>query len=263
MVQMTVARLLEKMVPDAAECRGAADELRRKHPTETAEELARRAVRGARQAGLAVGAATGAASNPIVMVPAALADMTAMLRIEGRMAGTIAALLDPAALLDGSLRADVVGILFPGAVSQVLRQVGVRAGEQATKNLIRKSLGEDAVKMAVKVATRHLGVDLTRNAIVEKTIPLVGAGIGAGWNWLEVGAVGNRAIHYYQGEPLRTHTEAAVHHARQTAQRAAKRIKAVVRTVTRGKADKDEPPRALPGPKVPGAEGPRRTVGPS
>lgn len=200
-VHQRVNDFLERMLPDVEECRDAAIKLRLRHPDETPEQLARRAVRAARQAAAGVGAVTGVASNPITMVPAALADMAAVLRIEGTLAGVVAALLEPDALTPESLQKDVVGILFPGAVSQVLRQVGIRAGERAGKTLIRKYLGGDAAKAAVKLATRHVGVDLTRKTIVNKTVPLVGAGIGAGWNWLEVGAVGERAIVYYGGKP--------------------------------------------------------------
>src|SRR4051794_6203749 len=180
-----VARLLEKMVPDAGPCREAATKLRAQHPDETPEQLARRAIKAARKAGLATGAATGIFTGPLTMIPAAVADMTAMLRIEGVMAGVIAAVMDPASLDDGSLPADVVSILFPGAISQVFRQFGIRAGEQAGRNVIRKFLTEDLLKRAVRMGANRVGAELTRKAIVEKTVPLVGAGIGAGWNWLE------------------------------------------------------------------------------
>src|SRR5690242_16413704 len=107
MRMMTVNRLLVKMIPDAGQCREAAERLRAKYPGESPEQLARRAVAEAQRSGVAVGALTGAASNPLAMVPAALADMTAMLRIEGVMAGTIAALMDPDSLTEGVLAADV------------------------------------------------------------------------------------------------------------------------------------------------------------
>lgn len=188
---------VEKILPDIDECLDAAHKLRARHPDESPEALARRAIRAARQAAAAVGAATGAASTPLTMVPAALADMAAVLRIEATLAGVIAAILEPEVLTQESLQSDVVSILFPGAVSQVLRQLGIRAGERASKALIRKYLGGDAAKTAVRLATRHLGMEMTRKAIVGKTVPLVGAGIGAGWNWVEVGALGSRAIKYY------------------------------------------------------------------
>ena len=200
-MNLNLNKLLEKIVPDAAECRDAAEKLRRRHPGETPEQLARRAVQAARQTAAAVGAATGAASGPIIMFPAALADIAAVLRIEGTLAGVIAALLDPDSLQGDALPKDVIGILFPGAVSQVLRQVGVRSSTKASKVLIRKYVSNDTLKLIVRIATRQLGFDVTRKSIVAKTVPLVGVGIGAGWNWLEVGAVGQRAIRYYRRGP--------------------------------------------------------------
>jgi hypothetical protein len=193
------------MVPAAGACRESAERLRREHPAETPEQLARRAIRSARRSAAATGAATGAVANPVVMIPAALADMAVVLRIEGALAGTVAALFDPAALTDQSLRADVVSILFPGAVSQALRQVGIRVGEEMGQRLsagvVREFLGKDATRAAMRMITRHLGFELTRKAVLEKAAPLVGAGIGAGWNWVEVGIVGERALHYYGKTP--------------------------------------------------------------
>lgn len=241
----TLGRLLEKMVPDPEHCREAAWRLRERYPSESPEQLARRAVQAARKQGAAVGAATGTASNPLFMVPAALADMAAMLRIEGVLAGTIAALLDPVAVDLETLRTDLVGILFPGAVSQVLRQVGVRAGEQATKTIIRKSLSEDMLKVVVRMATRHVGTEVTRNALVEKAVPLVGAGIGAGWNWFEAGAVGERAIRYYKGEPLKMPALDTVKEAVQGAVvSAARRVRSVVQRAAPGQLG--GPPAASP-----------------
>ena len=49
---------------------------------------------------------------------------------------------------------------------------------------------------------RLLGAKLTGRSIATKGVPLVGIGIGAGWNWLEVQAVGGRAIAYHTGQPV-------------------------------------------------------------
>jgi len=201
MLRSKIESALESMVPTAQSCRETAQRLRQEYPAETPEQLSRRAIRSARRSAAAAGAATGAVANPLIMIPAALADMAFVLRIEGAMAGTVAALFDPAALTDQSLRGDVVSILFPGAVSQALRQVGIRVGEQMgqrlSAGLVREFLSKDVARTAMRMATRHLGFELTRKAVLEKTAPLVGAGIGAGWNWVEVGVVGERALHYY------------------------------------------------------------------
>ena len=191
--------LLAWVVPDRERCREAAEDLRAEHPGATPEQLARRAIASAKNWGVAAGGASGAAANPLVMLPAAMADIAAMLRIEGQMAGTIAALLDPASLLDErAFRADVLAVVFPGAVSQALRQIGLRAGQRVTRNLIRKYVTENFIKDATRFAAKYLFIRVTRNAVVSKTVPLVGAGIGAAWNWVEIEAVGKRTIRYYQ-----------------------------------------------------------------
>jgi hypothetical protein len=194
-----IDNVLEWVVPDREQCRKAAADFAAQHPGKTPEELARKAVGSAQTWAAAAGGATGAAANPLIMVPAALADMAAVLRIEGVMAGTVAALLDPSSLDDPrTFQADVVTVIFPGAVSQALRQIGVRWGQQITKELIRRYFTEGLMKSVTALASRYLFVHVTEKALVSKTVPLIGAGIGAGWNYLELKAVGNRAIRYYQ-----------------------------------------------------------------
>jgi len=191
--------LMSWVVPDREKCRNAARELMEQNPGATPQGLARKAITTAKHWGVAAGGATGAAANPLIMFPAAMADIAAMLRIEGQMAGTIAALLDPGSLLDEkSFQADVLAIVFPGAVSQALRQIGLRASQRVTRTLIQKYVTENVLKDATRFAAKYLFIRVTKKAVVSKTIPLVGAGIGAAWNWVEMEAVGKRAVHYYQ-----------------------------------------------------------------
>ena len=204
MSSMILENLLDWVVPDPLECRNAAAALVAQHPGVSGAALARYAIGSAQNWAAGAGAATGAAANPLIALPAALADMAAVLRIEGAMAGTVAALIDPASLDDPAVfQADILAVVFPGAVSQALRQLGVRWGRRITKQLIRRYLTEGLVKSVTRFSSRYLFVHLTEKAIVSKTIPLVGAGIGAGWNWLEVKAVGTRAVHYYQNKGIR------------------------------------------------------------
>lgn len=193
-------KLLELVIPDVEDCRREAAELRMKDPDASAETAARRAVKDSRKWAASVGAATGLAASPITLLPAAIADAAAMLRLEGKLVGTIAALLDPASLDDpDAFRRDIIRNVFPGAVSQALRKLGVRAGEQATKNLVAKLATRQAVKELSERAAKLLGIRLTEKAIASKTIPLVGAGIGAAWNFAEIQLVGNRTIDYHLG----------------------------------------------------------------
>jgi hypothetical protein len=204
MASAILENLLDWVVPDRDQCRRAAGELVARNPSLSREELARHAVASAQGWAASAGAATGVVANPLIALPAAVADMAAVLRIEGTMAGTVAALLDPDSLDNpNTFPADVLAIVFPGAVSQALRQIGVRWGQKITQELIRRYLTEGLMKSVTRLASRYLFVHVTEKAIVSKTVPLVGAGIGAGWNWLEVKAVGTRAIHYYQHKGIR------------------------------------------------------------
>ena len=206
-MNVNLESLLQWVIPDPEECRQSAIEARLVDPNYTAVEAARAAVKSARKWGAAAGATTGLAASPITMLPAAVADMMAMLRIEGRMAGTVAALLDPESLKDpAAFRRDIIRVIFPGAVSQALRKIGVRAGEQATKQIIAKYASRALMKEMGEQAAKRLGVRLTQKAVATKAVPLVGAGIGGAWNWLEIQAIGKRAIEYHgggTGEPLR------------------------------------------------------------
>ena len=200
---MILENLLEWVVPDREECVKAAEALVAQRPGMSREALAREAIGSAQTWAAGAGAATGVAANPFIALPAAIADMAAVLRIEGTMAGTVAALLDPESLDDpAKFQADVLAIVFPGAVSQALRQLGVRWGQRITKQLIRRYLTQGLITSVTRFSSRYLFVHLTEKAIVSKTVPLVGAGIGAGWNWLEVKAVGTRAVNYYQNKGI-------------------------------------------------------------
>lgn len=197
---MDLQKILSWLIPDIEDCRRAATELRLSDPNATDETLARRAVKDSRKWAAGIGAAIGMVASPVTMLPAAVADSAAMLKLEGKLAGTIAALLDPKSLDDADLfRKEILRAVFPGAVSQALRKVGVRAGEEATKNLLRKALTREAGKEAGERAAKMLGIRLTEKAVATKAVPLIGAGIGAAWNWLEIQAVGNRAVNYHLG----------------------------------------------------------------
>jgi hypothetical protein len=194
--------LIRWLIPDVEECRKAAGELRLSDPTIPPIKVAEKAVESARKWAAGIGAATGITANPFTLLPAAAAEAIALLRIEGKMAGTVAALLDPPSLDDETaFRRDILQVVFPGAVSQALRKVGIRAGENAAKSLIKKYVTRGVVKEVGEHAAKRLGVRLTQKALMTKAVPLIGAGIGASWNWVEIQAIGKRAIRYHSGAP--------------------------------------------------------------
>lgn len=200
MLDLDLEKILTWLIPNPADCAQAAAEVRLAHPNLTDEERAKRAVKDSRKWAASIGAATGMAASPITMLPAAMADAAGMLKLEGKLAGTVAALLDPESLKSPeNFRRDILRSVFPGAVSQALRKLGVRAGEEATKAMVRRMMTHEAGKEIGERAVKFLGIRLSEKAVATKTIPLVGAGIGAAWNWLEIQAVGMRAVNYHLG----------------------------------------------------------------
>ncbi len=200
---MNLQKLLNFLIPDPAECLAAAARLRDDNPHLTPEQLAHKAVAHSRKLAAGTGAAMGLMASPFTWLPAAAADAAAVLKIEGRMAGTIAAVLDPGILNDhATFKADVLSIVFPGLASQALRAAGVRTGLQITQRLIRAQGTEKLMQGVIKVGGRSIGKRLVEKTLATKVIPLVGAGIGSTWNWIEVHAVGQRAVAYYMHRPI-------------------------------------------------------------
>lgn len=199
---MDLAKILSFVIPDPDDCRRAAQELRLDNPNATPEQAAEAALKQSRRWAVSIGAATGAFASPVSMFPAAFADAIAMLKLEGKLAGTIAALLDPDSLSDPqAFRHDIYRSVFPGAISQALRRMGVRAAEASAKSAVRRLTTHAAAKELTERATKSLGVRLTEKAVASKAVPIVGAGIGAAWNYAEVHAIGRRAIDYHLGRP--------------------------------------------------------------
>jgi hypothetical protein len=196
---MTAEELIGWVIPSRDECRAAAERLTVEYPELTPAQRAWKAVKSARYWAAATGAGTGMVANPVVMFPAAAVEIGAMFRIEGKMAGIIGALIDPDSLKDEqTFRADVMALVFPMAAVQALQQLGVRGGQFGTKTLIRSLLSRGVLAEIIRFALRYLGIRISRRAIISKSLPVVGAGIGAAWNWVEVQALGRRAIRYYR-----------------------------------------------------------------
>lgn len=195
--------LLVHVVPDPLECRDVAMQMIARAPNTPREQLAAELIRSAQKRAATVGGVTGIAASPITMIPAALTDIAAVLKIEGTMVGGVAALLDPDSLENREqFKSDVLAVVFPAAVSQTLRHIGIRAGEQLTRRLVRSAVEKGGAEAFAKFAAKVVGTKLPARALAGKSVPFVGAGIGAGWNWVEASVVGKRAIAYYTGQPI-------------------------------------------------------------
>jgi hypothetical protein len=187
------------LVPDRNACRAAAARLRKAYPGLPPELLARKAISQAQTLLAATGAAAGVFTNPLVMIPLALGETGFVLKREARLVGVIAVLLEADTLEDpDAFAADILSILFPSAATQALSAFVVRASQATTRTLIRTYIRKDALRTLIRFAARYLGLKVTQRALITKTVPLLGAVIGAVWNWIEVKRLGARALRYFQ-----------------------------------------------------------------
>jgi hypothetical protein len=189
--------LMEWVVPDPAACRQTAQKLRGQHPALTPRQLAHLHIRSTQKNAARVGGATGILAGPWAMLTAALGDTAYMLKLEGQMAGELAALLDPASLDDpDTFRADILAIVFPSAASQALRAATNLAAASASRALVRRFMSRQLTDTAARFAVRRLSRSMVEHALT-KAVPLAGIALGARWNWLEARRVGHRAVTYY------------------------------------------------------------------
>lgn len=195
---MNLEEFVRAMLPHPDEVRRKAKELRDAWPGASEDELAERAIKTSKRWAAVYGVGSGVATNPLAMIPAAAADMGLTMRSEAYLVGVIGALKAPSTLDHiESFHADILAAMFPNAVSQALREVGVQAGRATTRTLVRKYISGNLLRAIIAFAAKYLGVKLTQRAIISKSVPLVGAVIGATWNWVDVERCGRRAVKYF------------------------------------------------------------------
>jgi len=179
--------------------------LRAQNPSETNAELARRLFATARQKATGVGLLTGLPANPWVMLPAAVADLTTVLRIETEAVARVALIYDPSFFeapdAAWELLVPVFGI---DALSQFLRDVGVIGSMGLTRQLVRQYLSKETLRSFQKVMLKYFGMKVTQKGILSKSLPIVGAVIGGGWNFAEVTILTKRTIAYFENRPIAT-----------------------------------------------------------
>jgi len=196
---MNFEDFIRAAMPHPDDCRRKAAELRAAYPELSDDQLVERAITTSKRWAAAYGVGSGIATNPLAMLPAAAMDMGLTMRAEAHLVGVVGALKDPRSLDDiAGFHGDVLAVMFPNAVSQALREVGVQAGKATTQTLIRKYLSGNVLKAVIAFAAKYLGVKLTQRAIISKSVPFVGAAIGATWNWVEVERCGRRAVKYHR-----------------------------------------------------------------
>ena len=182
---MDKSAVLQAVLPAVEECRAEARSLFVTHPGASATDLAEIAARTARRRGTTLDALTRGPS------PAAFVDFIGVLKMEARLAGVIAAIVAPEDLAhEDAFHADILAIMFPSAVDAALGSVGVRAGHETAKDVIRKYVRKD---MLAHFAAKHLGTKVAQSMLITPSVP---------WNWLGVRMTGRRALAYHRNQAL-------------------------------------------------------------
>ena len=98
-------------------------------------------------------------------------------------------------------KTDTCLVLF-GAVDskmQALKQIGIEAAKVATKKTVDQYMTKEIMKSVLKLSLKEAATKMAQKALATKMIPLVGAPIGFGFDWMTTQAVGKLAIKYYSG----------------------------------------------------------------
>lgn len=187
----------------------AADDVRRlraKSPTATNAELAGTIFTTARLKATGVGVLTGLPANPWVMVPAAVADLATVLRIETEAVARVALIYDPKFFEQPDAAWELLVPVFGiDALSQFLRDLGVLGSMGVTRQLVRQYLSKETLRSFQKVMLRYFGMKVTQKGVLAKSLPLVGAVIGGSGNFAEVTILKRRTISYFEGRPISSH----------------------------------------------------------
>jgi len=184
-------------------------ELRRAYPDATDRELAERLVAMQARRGALAGFLAGLATNPILAVPAAVADVAALLRFYATLSATVGCLANPDYFNEPGWEADAL-VMLAGrrAVSRVLQGLAVEGVKRTSHELLKRQARAAVGRAVGRGAPAWLGAKITQRALVGKLVPVLGGLVGGAWNYLELRAVGRRIVRYHFGsEPARTPRE--------------------------------------------------------
>lgn len=187
-----------------------ASALKSRYPGVNNEVLADHVFADARWKATASGALTGLPGNLLVAAPAALLDVTALLRLEAHAAARVACLYDPDFLQDEEAKWEVLVPVFGiNVLSQIARQAGIQAGMAMSRKMLRKLVSKGSLSALKRILAQHFGARVSQRALITKTVPLVGALIGGAWNYGEVTLLRARCVRYFADQDLQKFSQQA------------------------------------------------------
>ncbi len=171
--------------------------LRLQNPGITDIELSKKIVsRKSLKNGL-VGASTGVGG--LITLPVTIpADLLITWKMQIHLALTIAHIFGHTSNTT-DLKTDVYLILAGNSSKEVLKRFGIALGNGMTKKAIQKSVTREMMKKIWKVIPQKIITKAGEKSMTSfmKMVPLVGAPIGFGFDYVATNAVGKLAIKFY------------------------------------------------------------------
>lgn len=150
--------------------------------------------------GAAAGFATGMPANLAASLPLAVADTGTLLHFYCKVNAMVGYLADPHYYEQEGWQDDIL-IILAGA-SRLLKEIAIEGGKHTAKTLIKQYIRKGALKTLQRWVLKWFGKKVTQRAIISKTVPIVGGGLGGTWNYIEVRVIGKRIIKYHFDDSL-------------------------------------------------------------
>lgn len=198
--QSALAKLIEWFTNvHPKEIEAYVDKIRQQNPDIDDDALARKIMgRKSFKSGL-VGAATGVGG--LITLPVTVpADVVACWKIQIFMACCIAYIYGHTAKTT-DLKTDVYLILVGNGAKEALKRVGIEAGKHLTKKAVQKYITREVMKKLWVILGRKVITKAGQKSLASftKMVPLIGAPIGFGFDYVATRGIGHFAIKYYSG----------------------------------------------------------------
>lgn len=176
------------------------DKLRQQSPGISDMDLAQKIVRRKALKNGLVGAVTGVGG--LLTLPVTVpADVAASWRIQIAMILAVArAFGHTKDTMD--LKTDVLLVLAGDSAKEALKRVGIEVTKAITRKAVDRYVTREVMKAIWKVVGRKIVTKAGEKSLLSITrmVPLVGAPVGFGFDWVMARRVGDVAIRYYSGE---------------------------------------------------------------
>ena len=190
----------EMIISSPGEIKGYVSKLREQNVGISDYDLAKKIVgRKAFKNGL-VGAATGVGG--LITLPITIPiDLVATWKIQITTALTVAHVFGHTHQTT-DLKTDVYLILAGSSAQEALKKVGVEVGKAVTKKVIEKHVTKEVMKKIWRVIPQRIITKAGGKSLLSfsRMVPLIGAPIGFGFDYLGTNTMGKLAIKYYSGK---------------------------------------------------------------